>query len=157
MLHHQSLLYVPKLIKTELISRNHNDLLAGHFGIEKTWELVARKYYWKILSHNIKNYIKKCNVCLACKFVRHKSYSLQSLLVLTHWWKDLSMDFVTGLPISTDKKGNSYNSIFVVVNRLTKMVHYKLVQTTINTPRMAKVIMNVIVQHHGLFNLIVSN
>ena len=44
-LHHQSLLYVPKLIKTKLISRHHNDPLAGHFDIEKTWELVARKYY----------------------------------------------------------------------------------------------------------------
>ena len=44
-LHHQSLSYVPEIIKTELISRHHDDPLAGHFGIEKTQELVARKYY----------------------------------------------------------------------------------------------------------------
>ena len=44
-LHHQGLPYVPELIRTELISRHHDDPLAGHFGIEKTRELVARKYY----------------------------------------------------------------------------------------------------------------
>ena len=44
-LHHQGLPYVPEIIRTELISRHHNDPLAGHFGIEKTRELVARKYY----------------------------------------------------------------------------------------------------------------
>ena len=40
-LHHQGLLYVSKIIRTELISRHHDDLLAGHIGIEKTRELIA--------------------------------------------------------------------------------------------------------------------
>ncbi len=44
-LHYQGLPYVPKVIRSELISRYHNDLLAGHFGIEKTRELIAKKYY----------------------------------------------------------------------------------------------------------------
>ena len=44
-LYHQSLPYVPEIIRTELISRHHDDPLAGHFGIEKTRELLFRKYY----------------------------------------------------------------------------------------------------------------
>ena len=40
-LHHQGLPYVPEIIRIELISRHHNDPLAGHFGIEKTRELIA--------------------------------------------------------------------------------------------------------------------
>ncbi len=44
-LHYQGLLYVPKVIRSELISRHYDDSLAGHFGIEKTRELIARKYY----------------------------------------------------------------------------------------------------------------
>ena len=44
-LHHQDLPYVPEIIRTELISRHHDDLLAGHFGIKKIRELVAQKYY----------------------------------------------------------------------------------------------------------------
>ena len=35
-LHHQGLPYVPELIRIELISRHHDDPLAGHFGIKKT-------------------------------------------------------------------------------------------------------------------------
>ena len=44
-LHHQGLHYVLEIIRAELISRHHNDLLAGHFGIKKTRELAAQKYY----------------------------------------------------------------------------------------------------------------
>ena len=55
------------------------------------------------------------------------------------------MDFVTGLPISTNWKCDSYDSILVVVDRLTKIVHYKPVQTTIDTPGVAEVIIDVII------------
>ena len=44
-LYHQGLPFVPKSIWTELISHHHNDPLTGHFGIEKTCELLAQKYY----------------------------------------------------------------------------------------------------------------
>ncbi len=44
-LYYQGLPYVPKVIRSELLSRHHNDLLPCHFGIEKTRELIARKYY----------------------------------------------------------------------------------------------------------------
>ena len=38
------------------------------------------------------------------------------------------MDFVIGLPISTDWKGNSYNSTFVIIHLLIKIVYYKPVK-----------------------------
>ena len=44
-LHHQGLPFIPKIIQTELISRHHNNQLAGHFGINKTRELIGWKYY----------------------------------------------------------------------------------------------------------------
>ncbi len=43
--HYKDLLYVPKVICSELISRHHDDFLAGHFGIEKTCKVIAKKYY----------------------------------------------------------------------------------------------------------------
>ncbi len=48
-LHYQGLLYVSKVIYSELISRHHNNPLASHFGIKKTRELIAKKYYWPTL------------------------------------------------------------------------------------------------------------
>ena len=157
-LHHQGLPYVPEIIRTELISRHHDDPLAGHFGIEKTRELVARKYYWPTLRHDVDDYVKGCDVCLASKAVRHKPYGdLQSLPVPTYCWKDLLIDFVTGLPILTDWKGDSYDSILVIVDRLIKMVYYELVKVTIDAPGLAKIIINVVVRHHGLLDSIVTN
>ena len=67
------------------------------------------------------------------------------------------MDFVTGLPILTDWKGDSYNSILVIVDWLTKMVYYKPVKVTIDDPGLVEVIINVVVRHHGLPDLIVTN
>ena len=67
------------------------------------------------------------------------------------------MDFVTGLPISTDWKGDNYDSILVIVDRLTKMVHYEPVKITIDAPGLAEVIINVVVQHHGLPDSIVTD
>ena len=62
-----------------------------------------------------------------------------------------------GLPILTDWKGDSYDSILVIVNRLTKMVHYKPVKVTINAPSLTEVIINVVVRHYGLPYSIIIN
>ena len=44
-LHYQRLSYILKVIHSEWISRHYNNLFISHFGIEKTWKLIARKYY----------------------------------------------------------------------------------------------------------------
>ena len=56
------------------------------------------------------------------------------------------MDFVTGLPISTDWKRDSYDSILVIVDRLIKIVYHELVKIPINAPGLAEVIIDVVVR-----------
>ena len=67
------------------------------------------------------------------------------------------MDFVTDLPVSIDWKGDSYDSILVIVNRLTKMVHYKPVKINFNAPGLAEVIIDVVVRQHRLPDSIVTD
>ena len=67
------------------------------------------------------------------------------------------MDFVTGLPVSIDWKGDSYDSILVIVDQLTKIVYYKPVKITFDAPGLAKVIINVVIRPHGLPDSIVTN
>ena len=67
------------------------------------------------------------------------------------------MDFVTGLPLFADWKGDSYNSILVIVDCLTKIVHYEPVKVTIDALGLAKVIIDVVVRYYGLPDLIISN
>ena len=55
------------------------------------------------------------------------------------------MDFVIGLPLFADWKSDSYDSILVIVNRLTKIMHYEPVKITIDAPELAEVIIDVVV------------
>ncbi len=55
------------------------------------------------------------------------------------------MDFVIGLPVSTNLKGNTYVLILVIVDCITKMVHYEPVKINIDAPSLAEVILDVLV------------
>ena len=74
MIYYQDLLYILKVICSELISRHHNNLFIGYFGIKKMQKLIVRKYYWPILQKNIEIYIKSCNIYLASKAICYKPY-----------------------------------------------------------------------------------
>ena len=120
-LYHQELPYIPKIVCSELISRHQNDLFASHFGVNKIKKLIGQKYYWPSLRKDVESYLKGCNVCLASKAVRHKLYGdLQSLFIPTHWWKNFLIHFVIRLPISTNWKSDSYDSILVIIKSTHK-------------------------------------
>ena len=63
------------------------------------------------------------------------------------------MDFVSGLP----RTGKGHNSIWIVVNRLTKSVHFIPVKTTYTLDQVAEPYIREIVRLHGVPNSIVSD
>ena len=67
------------------------------------------------------------------------------------------MDFMTSLPVLINWKRESYNFILFIVDWLTMTVYYKQVKITLNAPKLAKIIINVVVRHHGLSDSIVTN
>ncbi len=67
------------------------------------------------------------------------------------------MDFVTSLPISANWKGDSYESILVIIDRLIKMVHYKLVKVTIDASGLTEAIINVVVRYYKVPESIVTD
>lgn len=116
------------------------------------------KYYWSILKADITSYIKKYNMYLASKLIRHKAQNnLQFFFVLTHQWKDLFIDFVTKPPVLTNWKGKIYGLMLVIINKLIRMIYYKLVKITINNPGIIEVIFLVVLQYDGFLDSIVSN
>ena len=157
-LYHEDLLYLPEIIRTEIISRYHNDLLASYFRVKKTMELVAEKYYWPTPRAEMEVYVKRCDVYITSKAIKNKPCGdLQLLPVPTHSWKNLAISFVTGLLVSTNWKGKTYKFILVIAERLTKMVNYELVKLTINAFGLAEAIISVVMRHHGLLDTIISN
>ena len=67
------------------------------------------------------------------------------------------MDFVISLSVSANWNDDNYNSILVIVDRLTKMVYYVSVNVTINASSLAKLIIDVVVHHHEVLKSIVMD
>lgn len=59
--------------------------------------------------------------------------------------KILLINFVTSFSFSINLKGEIYNLILVIVDQLIKMIYYKLINIIINAPRLAKVILDIII------------
>ena len=159
LLQHNDRIYVPgdSALREELISKCHDDPLAGHFGAAKTHELLARKYHWNGSLKDITDYVKTCDVCQRTKAPRHRPYDeLTSLPIATKPWKEISMNFITGLPPSK-LKGVVYDAILVVVDRFTKMVRYLPVTTKIDAAELAEVFHAEIVCRYGMPDGIVSD
>lgn len=147
-------------MRTDVVAQHHDDPLAGHFEVEKTLNLLQQKYYWPNPGNNsdasigmrefTKQYCNSCAICKRSKSQRHKPYGeIQSLPIPEFKWADITMDFVTGLPASKDWTGTDFDSILVVVDRLTKMVHYIPVTKTIIARALAQVLIKEMIRFHG--------
>ena len=136
----------------------HDDPHAGHFGRERTFELVSRKYWWKGMYKDIEDYVKSCDICQRIKAKRHRSYgNLQSLPHAEAKWKHLTMDFITGLPGSQDRHGTEFDAILVIVDRFTKMAVYIPCKKTIDAADLADLFIEKITSRFGNPAFIVSD
>jgi len=101
---------------TEVAKECHDSKVAGHFGQEKTIELVTRNFHWEKLSEWINDYFRSCDKGQNKKSRRHAKYGLlQPLEVPYAAWTSISVDFITHLP-----KSQGQTQIMVVVDRFTK-------------------------------------
>ncbi|MBW0573187.1 hypothetical protein O181_112902 [Austropuccinia psidii MF-1] len=104
-------------IQLNILEKNHDSLLAGHPGQEKTPKLIKRDFYWAGMNQFIKNYVSSCQKCSRNKNIHHKKFGLlQPLQIPSGPWNSLSIDFITQLPLS-----NRFDSISVVVDSFSKM------------------------------------
>ena len=67
------------------------------------------------------------------------------------------MDFVTSLPILANWKGDSYDSILIIVDWLLKMVYYEPIKVTIDRPGLREVIINMVIHYYGVLESIVTD
>jgi transposase InsO family protein len=144
-------------MKHELLRIHHDDPLAGHFGIEKTAELLRRKFYWQKQFQDVEDYVLGCASCQRNKPLRHRPYGeLASLPYPSRPWKEITMDFITGLPESTHR-GAVYDSILVVMDRYTKMGRYVPCNKTVDAEELADIIMDEVIRPHGIPEGIVTD
>ncbi|GLJ08685.1 hypothetical protein SUGI_0093660 [Cryptomeria japonica] len=147
-------LCVPKgSMRENLIREKHNGCLSGHFGLNKTLELVQRFYYWPKMQKDIRRYVEQYLVCQKAKGNSSNASLYQPLPIPHRPWDCISMDFVVGLPRTQE----GFDSIFVVVDRFSKMAHFIPCKTTHDTSHIAYLFFKEVVRIHGLPTSIVSD
>jgi hypothetical protein len=78
---------------------------------------------------------------------------MQSLLVPEWKWDSISMDFVRALP----KTVKGFDSIWVIIDQLTKSAHFVLIKTGMSVATLAEIYIEQIVRLHGIPSCIVSD
>jgi transposase InsO family protein len=150
-------LYVPdhEPLRLHLLQNHHEVPVAGHPGRSKTLELLQRQYYWPTMRKDTEQFVRNCHVCQRSRSGRHAPFGiLRPLPIPDRPWQDISMDFVTGLPESGKEK---YDTIWVVVDRLTKDRHFVPCHTTVDAEALADLYIQHIFRLHGLPRTIVSD
>ena len=87
-----------------VLSELHATPTAGHSGFTKTYDRVKRSFFWDGMKQYVRNFVAECDVCQRNKGEIIKSPStLQPLPIPTAIWREISMDFIVGLPESGNK------------------------------------------------------
>ncbi|KAF1321051.1 Retroelement pol polyprotein, partial [Globisporangium splendens] len=140
-------------LRTRIISEYHDSPIAAHPGNRRTFLRTAQWYYWKTMQQDVKEYVKSCETCIRWKHdSQRKNGRLMPIPIPEQCWQVVSMDFITGLPLS-----EGYDAILTVVDKLSKRAKYAPTHAKDGASDVAKVFFDTIVRHHGLPEVVISD
>jgi hypothetical protein len=141
-------------LRQQILDEAHLCRYSIHPISTKMYEDLKQHYWWTKMKIEIARYVAKCETCKRVKEVHMNTAGpLQSLPIATWKWKDISMDFVVGLP----KTSKGYDSIWVIVDRLTKTAHFLPVKVKYPVITYAELYIACILSLHGVPKTIVSD
>ena len=139
-------------LRTRIISEVHGSLSAGHPGREITYKIVARDFFWPGMTDSIRRYVRNCDICGRTKPWREGTQGfLKPLPIPDQIWKEISMDFIEGLPTS-----DGMTCLMVVTDRLSKGSIF-VPLPDIKTETVVRAFLRHVVAYHWLPNAITSN
>jgi hypothetical protein len=143
----------PKLRKL-ILQEAHDSAYSIHPRNTKMYMDLKGRFWWSNMKRDVAEYIALCDMCNRVKAEHQKPAGLLQPLPIPEWkWDNVGMDFITGLP----RTKSGYDSIWVVVDRLTKVSHFIPVKTIYTSARLAKIYMSRIVCLHGVPKSILSD
>jgi hypothetical protein len=114
-------------LRETILKEAHDSDYSIHPGSTKMYQDLKRKYWWYGLKRDMAAHVVMCDVCQRVKAEHQRPTGLLLPLKIPEWkWEDIGMDFITGLP----RISKGYDSIWVIVDRLTKVAHFILLKTT---------------------------
>ena len=111
-------------------------------------------YCWNGMKRDIADFVSKCPNCHQVK-VEHKKLGGMTLEIdISTWkWDVINMDFITGLPCTR----RQHDSIWVIVDRMTKSSRFLAVKTAYSAEDYAKLYLTEILRLHGVPLSIISD
>ena len=140
-------------VRERILSEAHNSRYSIHPGSVKMYHDLKERYWWPGMKKDVNEWVQKCLTCQQVKAEHQKPYGQLQPLEIPVWkWEHITMDFITKLPRT--QKGN--DTIWVIVDRLTKSAHFLPMKETMSMERLAQLYINEIVSRHGVPVSIVS-
>ncbi|WVZ83445.1 hypothetical protein U9M48_030591 [Paspalum notatum var. saurae] len=134
-------------LRKKVFDEAHTSMFTIHPGSNKMYQDLKQKFWWTRMKWEIAKYVSECDVCQRVKADHLKPAGMLQPLAVPAWkWEDIHMDFIVGLPRT--QKG--YDSIWVIIDRLTKSAHFLPVKTHYTAATYAELYISRIVSLHGV-------
>jgi len=146
--------YVPDVpeLKKRILDEGHKSSLSIHPGATKMYQDLKKLFWWPGMKKDIAEFVYACLVCQRSKIKHQKPSGLMQPLFVPEWkWDSIFMDFVGAL----SKTVKGFDSIWVIVDRLTKSAHFIPIKTGMSMARLAEIYIEQVVRLHGIPSSIV--
>jgi len=132
--------------RRELLELYHDSPFTGHLGITGTLDILGKGYYWENMQDYIRDYVTGCRTCYRAKKRNKKKHgTLNPLPVAEGPWLWTESDHIVKLP-----KSKEFDSIYVVVDRFTKMAHFIPCTEAKREEDIVELHLKHVWKHHGL-------
>ncbi|GJT91062.1 putative reverse transcriptase domain-containing protein [Tanacetum coccineum] len=134
-------------LRTVIMHESHKSKYSIHPGSDKMYQDMKKLYWWPNMKANIATYVSKCLTCAKVKAEHQRPSGLLVQPDIPQWkWDNITMDFVTKLP----KSSQGYDTIWVIVDRLTKSAIFVPMREIDPIDKLARMYLKEVVTRHGI-------
>jgi hypothetical protein len=149
-------LIVPKkeALKKKILDEAYTSRYSIHPGSTKMYHDLRQQFWWIRMKHEVARYVFECDTGQKVKVDYMKLGGLLHPLSIPEWkWDNISMDFIIGLPLMPCK----FDSIWVIIDRLSKSAHFTPIHTHYDARRYAEIYIAHILCLRGVPKTIISD